>query len=110
MRKRLKNWSRRDTRKAAAAEGALKMKGRSAEGLLVFPNPSEGRIVIRPSTDGTWPATMRLRDVTGKTVHQKRIESEQGDILLDVGYLESGIYILEWIDGNQQLTTPVVIR
>ncbi len=57
---------------------------------LLYPNPAYNKINIYRKTDGT--ATIKIADITGKTILQKIIWNRLEEILLPV--LPSGIYLL----------------
>ncbi len=61
-----------------------------ADLVLVHPNPSPGRIVIRTS-DQLTGAMMSFFDVTGKKVDTVQLTTTE--TLLDLGHLPSGIYL-----------------
>jgi hypothetical protein len=47
-----------------------------------------------------------LKDITGKTVVNKKIEKY---IKLDLKNIESGIYFLEFLDGKRSIATKKII-
>lgn len=70
--------------------------------LLAFPNPFTDNVSISVAGAGNGPATLRLRDLTGRTlrVQQERLEGVASKLSLeDLGGLQAGIYLV-------QLTLP----
>jgi hypothetical protein len=73
----------------------------------VFPNPSQGRFMIRLNDD--WgPADLKVIDMSGRVVQQlTRIESRSFPVEIN----NPGIYLLQLLskDGNRVATKKIVI-
>jgi len=66
---------------------------KQSEGILVFPNPAEDKIVL--STVISEPGVVRFYDMYGRLMHeQDRINGEQ--TVLDCSYLSPGTYFIEF--------------
>ncbi len=74
----------------------------SANEFTFYPNPATHSFIVYRNTSG--PADLRLTDITGKTVVQKRIWNRQEEIKLQE--LPAGIYLLQ----VNQFIKKLVIR
>ncbi len=63
--------------------------GEEETGLIVFPNPSTGNILVL--TDATSESTLNIYDMKGKLVHSERVSSSSVDLSLPE---QKGIYLL----------------
>lgn len=63
-------------------------------GLLVYPNPSNGKFQISVSPSGTEPVQLKITDILGKEVHIENIPAGSNTDVLDLNYLPNGIYML----------------
>lgn len=73
----------------------------------VFPNPNNGNVRIRlnnPTTTGT----IRLLDAAGKFLQSWPIIGTTDN--LDLSALSSGVYLLEYVNGEERAVRQIVVR
>ncbi len=77
--------------------------------LNIYPNPTNDRITVK--TDHLTSNTIQvyLTDLLGRIVFSAPYEPSQEGMLIDLGKLQSGIYLLQLTDG-QGIITEMVIR
>lgn len=80
-------------------------------GLTVYPNPTEGFLNIKAKSDLNG-ATLKVLDVTGKTVRLERTVNLLQDAVktIDLTGLASGLYTLELANGEKVYNSKFVIR
>lgn len=80
-------------------------EGEKAKGLLVYPNPADGTVVIELFVDGTDSSLVEVLSTDGKTVLANQSSVNQGwnTIELDVSSLASGSYIVRTEMGEQKV-------
>lgn len=76
----------------------------SNNGFTIYPNPATEKIHIANSEHSTVAVT--IQDITGKTV--KTATLEQGDNIIDVNDLVSGMYMVTFKNTNMQTTKKFV--
>jgi uncharacterized repeat protein (TIGR01451 family) len=75
----------------------------------VFPNPARDQIQVQlPKRGGD--ATYNLYDMQGRSVLQGVSATSQGIETIQVSQLQSGMYILQWIQDEQVYQTKVMIQ
>ncbi|WKZ65443.1 MAG: T9SS type A sorting domain-containing protein [Flavobacteriales bacterium] len=74
--------------------------------LQVFPNPSKGRFVIRMD-DPPAELDVRVHDMLGKVVGAFQYRS--GDLVLELGHLAAGTYLLQWRSSSHNGHVPVIV-
>lgn len=76
----------------------------------VFPNPSDGKIVIK-SSEAMQAATIQILSMDGKLIRADKTSGlRQGETELDLRGLNSGIYILTISDGNSHFIQKIMIE
>lgn len=80
--------------------------------LQVFPNPASDQVSIRISENTASNALIQLRDMLGKVVITVPVGASNGinDIRINIAELNSGIYLVEMIDGENVETTKFIKR
>lgn len=58
-----------------------------------YPNPAENKIAIINNIEGGQQGILEIFDINGKKVMQKNVTSEDGEIMLDIAVLKSGVYV-----------------
>jgi len=76
----------------------------------VFPNPSEGEIVVRISNP-TLNTTISIFDLSSKVILQESVSASENELIkvYDLSYLPNGLFIMQVNDGNTILTEKIVI-
>lgn len=74
--------------------------------LLVYPNPASGNLYI--DTKGAKTGLLSVRDMTGKLIYSKTLNTSGGPLNLNVSAYPQGIYLLSLQNGQQQLNTRFI--
>jgi hypothetical protein len=79
--------------------------------VMVYPNPANERITIAANTNETGRASVRLFDITGRTVASFNLGlSHRGQVFtINTGDLKPGEYILELTTGNTTEKQKILI-
>ena len=79
--------------------------------LSVFPNPSEGRVVVKTHASRPTAAQLNVLDMTGKVVFTSNENLNGGLNLIAIEeQLSAGVYTVEIRSGESAQTTRLVIR
>jgi hypothetical protein len=79
--------------------------------LSVFPNPSEGRLVVKTHASRPTAAQLNVLDMTGKVVFTSNENLNGGLNLIAIEEeLSAGVYTVEIRSGESAQTTRLVIR
>lgn len=73
----------------------------------VWPNPATDMANVSVSC-GHQPFSLQLLDVAGKQV--RRVESEGAPVVLDLGSLQKGLYVLQARFGDRMETQKLIVR
>lgn len=81
-------------------------------GLITYPNPTDGQLNIKATQTAVNGATLKVLDVTGKTVYLERtVNLPQGGIkTINVQGMASGIYTLELANGESVYNVKFIVR
>ncbi|HMI08196.1 MAG TPA: PQQ-dependent sugar dehydrogenase [Flavobacterium sp.] len=72
-------------------DSALGTKSFGQPGFAISPNPTSSEFYVK-MTNASFPATVKILDVTGKILLQQRIDSDANPV--DTNTLQSGIYVV----------------
>jgi hypothetical protein len=76
--------------------------------LKIFPNPSDGNIYL--NLEGNGKQKVDIFDLNGRVIYSTLIETAQdGRVLLNLGHLSAGIFILRLNNGNEILQQKISI-
>jgi hypothetical protein len=79
--------------------------------LSVFPNPSEGRVVVKTHASRPTAAQLNVLDMTGKVVFTSNENLNGGLNLIAIDEeISAGVYTVEIRSGESAQTTRLVIR
>ncbi len=76
----------------------------------VFPNPTEGYVVIQSSGLVTHVVSASVTDLTGRTVHVRYHSSDKDKLVFDMGRVAAGIYLIHLTDTRGTITTHRIIK
>jgi hypothetical protein len=76
--------------------------------LKVFPNPAKTHITITYHTHSL-NGVIQITDATGKVVLERSISGKQGDCLMDVQNLKSGLYLVQLRHNNAAMASTRLI-
>ncbi len=70
-------------------------------GLRVYPNPAHDRVAVDYKLpDGQQAALLILKDALGRPVLQRSVAGRQGQVVLDLGAIARGAYVVELRQGG----------
>ena len=78
----------------------------------VTPNPGEDQFSLNYTTDKDEEIEVAITDITGRVVYLQRTNVSQGRnaIMLDLGYLNSGMYSIKVTGAATMLTEQLIVR
>lgn len=75
--------------------------------LTVYPNPVTGvAMIIVSDAQGVLTVT----DAAGRVISAERIASQNGVVRYSVAGLSAGVYLVQWISGDEQKVTRMVVE
>ncbi len=79
--------------------------------LSFFPNPSDGRFTLQFKTDKSAPVNIVITDVQGKEIYRDTVEGKgKHKLAIDISNHESGIYILNLLQGKRSKSKKIVVK
>lgn len=75
--------------------------------LRLFPNPATTGITIEHNLQGV--VTLRISDLTGRTIRSQVLLSPEGATRLDLGQLQAGYYIVHLSNGRQSISEKLIV-
>lgn len=79
-----------------------------AESITVFPNPSNGKITVSLHSLPTNEVEIKIFDILGKLIYTCTLNKKE--TVLDLEFLESGIYNLEFNDGINSFSKKCIFK
>lgn len=78
--------------------------------LSIYPNPNNGNFSVNFSSNGNYPITISLFDVTGKIVYQQSLQhNEKSLIPISDAVLANGLYNIQISGANEVWNRKVLI-
>ncbi|HQU58921.1 MAG TPA: MopE-related protein, partial [Saprospiraceae bacterium] len=74
-------------------EGLVASQAPTATQWNVFPNPTNGQLFIQGDFRGQ--AIFRVIDINGRVVVEQQISMQNGEVVLSLGSIPSGVYLIE---------------
>lgn len=80
--------------------------------LLLYPNPAKETVELEYNAANNATVTIKVIDVTGKTamVLNRSVTRGKNSIKANTGNLNSGFYLVQFIDGNKVQTKKLIIN
>ena len=75
--------------------------------ISIYPNPADNDLFV--SISNPIEGVVRIIDMQGQRIHQQPINNQE-QIRLDVGYLTSGLYILQVVDDSGKMATKKFVK
>ena len=75
--------------------------------ISIYPNPADNDLFV--SISNPIEGAVRIIDMQGQRIHQQPINNQE-QIRLDVGYLTSGLYILQVVDDSGKMATKKFVK
>ena len=74
-----------------------------------YPNPAKDKIYISPDAPGSASYLVKITDLSGKLQMEDQLSA--GNLSLNVGQLERGVYLLTIrLENAEELTRKLVVR
>jgi hypothetical protein len=90
--------------------GSISENAESAS-MVVFPNPASERFTVKFEADGNTTAVVALKDLTGRTVMQKRIAVAAGTNQVELeSRVASGVYLVTVECAQKRMVKRVLIK
>jgi hypothetical protein len=84
----------------------------SSAAMVVYPNPASSNFTIKLNSEATGEAVISLYNSSGSKVLERQTVKNDDELLYEVtgGYLQKGIYTLEVVINEEEMShTPVII-
>ena len=75
---------------------------------ILFPNPTDGLLIITSMVNPPKQFDFYLYDQTGRQIYYSKVDS--GSSTLDISSLRSGTYIAHIYDGSQRIFQEKIIK
>jgi hypothetical protein len=76
---------------------------------IIYPNPFQNEIWIKNGQKISKSATVEISDLTGKTItNQALISEEAGNLKIDLNALTNGIYLLQIKSAEQTIQQKII--
>ena len=82
---------------------------KNLEEVRIYPNPSKGQLVVELAEASDAPVSVRIIDLSGKTVFTSQSQVTDGRQFLDLSTLKEGVYLLNIQQNGASYTTKIVI-
>ncbi len=92
---------------AVAPETGLKEENRGKLSVKVMPNPTSNFFTLGLESESMEAVKLTVSDITGRIVERRANVPANSTIQLGAGY-HSGIYIAEFVQGNDKVTTRLI--
>jgi hypothetical protein len=76
-------------------------KKTALKSITITPNPANNFITVKAEGMKIYNCEIEIIDITGKRQHISKVEFKQNEFGLDVGFLNSGLYLIRIFDGVQ---------
>ena len=79
--------------------------------LKIYPNPAKNIVLVTFSADGSQPATLQLRSLSGQVMIKKSINLDQKEnrIPIELTSIPNGLYIVELITTEKTYINKVIV-
>lgn len=89
---------------------SIKEKKETTSPMIVYPNPlKEGVLHLKDFPPSTF-YTISIRDFLGRVLKEFSFIDSLNELSLDLSDFNNGLYLIEWNDGFQSISTPLVIE
>ena len=79
------------------------------DGLSLYPNPSDGRFVVR-ATNGDGLQAITVYNLAGQVLYQEKFKGPVMERTMELGFLGKGMYILSARTGKSPLVIKLIIQ
>lgn len=88
---------------------ALKESSGELEKLVIYPNPSNGNIIIYFKEPISKDGYLQLSDKTSNKVYSRELLSGETEVKLDLTSVKNGIYYLHVVSGEKDIVEKIII-
>ncbi|HKK26126.1 MAG TPA: T9SS type A sorting domain-containing protein, partial [Gracilimonas sp.] len=78
--------------------------------ISIYPNPVTDLATLNLNDFEADQADVRVLDLQGRVVFAKPVSNIKGEIKINVGYLKSGHYLVQVVEGENVQTTKMIVR
>ena len=89
-------------------EGELSVQEEGA-GFEIYPNPSNGMVYI-VSSGLSWPYTIEVFTLDGKSVYREEQQEEKSTNLIDLSGLSDGVYYIKLSNGEMEYQEKLILQ
>jgi len=75
----------------------------------IYPNPVSSICTIKFDKINEFGGVVQIRDLTNRIVLQKRTEKQTSSLTIDLGFLSSGLYVLEFNNGHTSAGKKIAV-
>ena len=87
---------------------SVKENNNFSNNVHLYPNPTNGSLTI--TFDNFKPTTIRIVDLTGRTIQTQNVNNTSKSISLDLNDLEKGIYFIHLNEGSKSAVKKVILN
>lgn len=80
------------------------------DGIVIYPNPTSGQLVLHNSNNTSDPAVIRITNMVGQVMMTNNLSSFTGTHYMDLSGLANGLYSVEVVTGNTNMTYRIVLN
>lgn len=80
------------------------------DGIVIYPNPTSGQLVLHNSNNTADPAVIRITNMVGQVMITNNLSSFSGTHYMDLSGLANGLYSVEVVTGNTNMTYRIVLN
>ncbi len=92
------------------SNSAVGVEHSEAHSFKIFPNPASSVVRLQLSALSQQPAIVKIYDLNGRKLIEKKYTKGTETIELDVSHLKSGIYFIQMTMGNNTLTKKIILK
>lgn len=81
-----------------------------SQGIKIYPNPASDNIFIEFNSKSSDNSRILISDISGKTVIDQQVHEVSGTTNINTSELNSGVYFLKFISGDDYETRKFVVR
>ena len=82
------------------------------EGLSLYPNPAEGELNLKFNLTSAQWTTVRISDLSGKTLNSYKVDGAEGDnlVVMNTTHLAAGSYLVSVATASGRKVLPFIVK
>lgn len=80
------------------------------QSLKTYPNPTQNTLYVELGEESAFSGRIEISDINGRVVQATYLAPATMKIRLDIGQLDRGIYILQWIESGQTRGVSKIVK